>query len=63
MTKKKFKPGRKVKTMGELSLILGRGQWIFIRHKAYHYGWTMSLSWKYLNDSVKLGWVRRAVKL
>lgn len=63
MTKKKFKPGNKVKNMGELSALLVRECWIYIGHKAYRHGWTQGLSFRYLHGAVRLGQVRRAVRL
>lgn len=62
MTKKKFKPGRKIKTMSELSKWLARGNWTYWHNKPIHCGWMISMPFRTLQGAVYSRILTRAVK-
>lgn len=59
---KRFRPGRKITTLGQLMRLYQQGAWIFYRHKPLHFGWWGSMGLIALNRALRFGYLRRAVE-
>ena len=60
-----YKPGRKIRTMSALDKWLNAGGYVFwgTRRNAIHPGWFMSMQYRILSESVRTGFVRKAVRI
>jgi hypothetical protein len=63
MSKRKYKPGRKINSFEGLFVFLGETGFIYARGKIYHEGWVMSWQLKYIKSLIDGGHVRKAVKI
>ena len=55
MYKKKYEKGIRIRDMEQLAYAISKGEWIYLRHKAYHPGWVESLTFRTLSLYVKNG--------
>ena len=62
MHRKKFKPGRLIRTLGRLCAMLEAGAWIYWRHKPQHPGWIEGIPIRALRNAMKNQWLREAVR-
>lgn len=59
---RKFKAGRKIKTMAALSKVLDAGDWVFMWDAPKHNGWMVSMQYNALRNLVLHGNIRYALK-
>lgn len=61
MTRRKYKPGAKFKTMGSLChWLFELNRYIYWHRKVMHPGWAISMTTRTLHDAVRTGILRRA---
>ena len=63
MTKKKYKPGKEIKTIQDFVSALERDNFIYIRGKIYHSGWIQSFTLRYVIGCINAGVCRKAVRI
>ena len=62
MSNRKYRPGRKVRGMGELSRLVDRGEYVYWAHKILHFGWVESMQLRSLRYALSGGLLRVAIK-
>jgi len=63
MTKRKYKPGRKIKSFERLFHYLDKDSFVYLRDKIHHKGWVISLQVRVVKSMLKGGSIRIALKL
>jgi hypothetical protein len=61
--KKKYKPGRKIKSLSTLLKYLKKNKFIYHRGKIYHEGWVLSWQFRYVTSCVNGGHFKKAIKI
>jgi len=62
MSKPRYKQGRVLSLVATVRLI-EEGQFIFVRGKIYHHGWSQNWQLREIIKNVNRGWVREAIKI
>lgn len=60
---RKFKPGRKVKTLADAARLIERGEWLYFNHKPQHPGWVKSMPMLTVWTFAICGMLRRAIRV
>jgi hypothetical protein len=61
MSKRKFKQGRKIKSLDALAKILEADGWVYYWHKPLHPNWIRSMTLGTIVGSITRGALRRAI--
>lgn len=59
---RKFKPGRKVKTLADAARLIERGEWLYFNHKAQHPAVAVSMTMHTVKGFANNGRLRLAMR-